>query len=311
MSTTPQGPPDPDASSDGSGDGFPFDRAPRPPHPEQGRPQAMQGRPPQGQPQQNHPHQNPPPQGYPSQGPPPQQGYGPGGYGPGGPDPRQQYAPSGPPGWNPQQGPGGPPPRKSKTSLIVAIVAIVGALAMGGVLVGVLTGNEKTVTTPSPSVQLTPSTGGEPQTEPPSDPPTAPSDPTTPVDPPKASDDPNAPIPTDLTQLDPPGDAPSFPSTVGDYAMQDGASQGDALSIIYVAPDGKAVVATFFAEFYQASFDRLQDRTTLGAWECGKSDVANTCMTKNWGGQTSIVGVPEASSADLAEFGDQLLAQWK
>lgn len=34
-------------------------------------------------------------------------------------------------------------------------------------------------------------------------------------------------------------------------------------------------------------------------------------MTKNWGGQTSIVGVPEASSADLAEFGDQLIAQWK
>ena len=147
------------------------------PRPGQGQPPYPQqpGNPPQGYPQQQpgYPQQPAGPQGYPQQGY-GQPGYGQPGYGPQGGQPyppgQGGYPPQGPggqPGYRPT-GPGGGPPAKKSPLLLIGIVvaAVVALVAIGGIVIGLTSGNREV-----PATTITPS----PQTPPPDEPSASPS----------------------------------------------------------------------------------------------------------------------------------------
>ena len=136
------------------------------PGPGQGQGPYPQGYPQQpGYPPQGYPQQPPGPQGYPQQGYPPQ-GYGQQGYPPG----QGGYPPQGPggqPGYRPSGPAGGPPAKKSPLLLIgIVVAAVVALVAIGGIIIGLTSGNRDV-----PTTTITPS----PQTPPPDEPSTSPS----------------------------------------------------------------------------------------------------------------------------------------
>ena len=143
------------------------------PRPGQGQPPYQQGYPQQpGYPPQGYPQQPPGPQGYP-QGYPPQ-GYGQQGYPPQGGQPyppgQGGYPPQGPggqPGYQPSGPAGGSPAKKSPLLLIgIVVAAVVALVAIGGIIIGLTSGNRDV-----PTTTITPS----PQTPPPDDPSALPS----------------------------------------------------------------------------------------------------------------------------------------
>lgn len=263
---------------------------PNPPRqPQQGPPNHPGQFSPQGHPQQQ--------QGFPQQGSgQPQQGYGYGGYGPQQPGYSQPQQ-----GWNqqPQQGYGGPPPRKSNVPMIVAIVAVVVALVMAGVLWSVLSGGPDT--TPPP-IGATPSEGVGQQSEPATDPP-PPSDPPPGEEPP--GEEPGGEEPSS-------GERPILPSQVGAFRADEPGLGYDFG--IYKDDASNMISATFESPSTGPQIlETLENQTRFGVWECGLEGGDNSvCLTEVDGDWALVLDSTGALSlSELGAWSEEFYALWK
>lgn len=265
-----------------------------PQHPSQGGPFPQQ-------PAQNHPGQ---PHGYPSQAYPPQgypQGRGQQSQGYGGYRPSRQYPP-GQQGWNQPYPPGygGPPPgppKKSYGPIIVAAIAVLAALAMGGVLWSVLTSGPSDQPTPSATPQATPSKDEGKATDPPQDP-----DPATPS--PPANEPPGG--------EEPLGNVPPLPAQVGDFTA-DKEFATDQFTMYINENYDSITVMLGGSEIEDEQLQSLPGRTKIGVWECGEDlGGGSICLTMVHGRATAITdSFSTFSVQELAAWGDELLRLWK
>ncbi len=282
-------------------------------YPQPGQPQ--QGYPQPGQPQQGYPQQGQPQQGYPQQGqpqgwgqPPQGQGYGQQGqYGQGQP---QQ-------GWDQQNQPGygqGEPPKKSKTGMIVAIIAIVVALILAGVVWAVMAGRSKEATPPiaPPIATVTPTDEAtvDPTDEPTEDATVEPTDDAT-VTPPTADDPVTQPTEPPVSDDPAPADGPPLmPAQVGDYTAQ---RTEDAELTVYANKDMAGIVAIYTdtVKRIESAASGLDDLTEIGAWTCGadpNSDVY-MCLMEAYDGVVSVAG--ETDKDTIVAFGNEFAPLWK
>lgn len=272
--------------------------------------QGHPGQPPQGQPGQY-------PQGQPGQYPQGQPGQYPQGQQQGW---NQQYQhPHGQPGWDQQQGwdggQGEPPKKKSNTGMIVAIIAIVVALILGGVVWFVLSGrsNDATPSTApaTPDEQVT--QPAEPTTEPaePSEPTTEPAEPSEPAAEPE---DPGEPItrPTEPDEVNgesqPAGSTPVMPGTVGDYSSLGGPEPDFTM---YMSKDmSTAIIAVHLESVGVDDYvSQLPDPRQVGNWTCGQETDATICVADAHGGIVAITG--QTTVDEVAAWGDEFTALWK
>ncbi len=306
----------PTSTGNSAGQGYPQDG------PRQGQgygqqpPQHSGQQPPQGYGQQSP--QNYGQQGY-GQQPPPgygQQGYGqqpPPGYGQQGHGP-QGYAPQGqqpPPGHAPQNVGYADPPKKSKTPAIVAIVAIVVALILGGTVWALLRNpsEPETIVPPQPA-PVSESPSEEPTEEPTTEPTPEPTDeeiaPAPDDDPITQPTEP----PEDDGQATPASDLPTMPSTIGEYSSL---GEPEPEFGLYTRDDLESSIVVIFADFLGIDeyIAQLSDPEELGAWTCSvDSDLDTTmCVAEAYDGILTLTGSQSAS--DLAAFGDEFLDAWK
>lgn len=235
-----------------------------------------------------------------------QQGYGqpnPGQMGYGNPGQYQQGQPG--QGWNQQPGwddGQGEPPRKSKTAMIVAIIAVVVALALGGVVWALLSGDDEEAT-PQPSVASTP-------TPTPSDEPTEPSEEPTPSpepsEEPTPSSDPSGPE-------EPAGQAPALPAQVAGYEAQETTDEiFGYTSTAYMDADFSSLMVDVHPPGAGGE-PELEESETFGAWVCGPDKLDVTyCSAEAHGAVVVIHNVSATLSvAELVAWGDEFLTLWK
>ncbi len=276
-------------------DGYPTEAIP----PQSNRPQGppQQGRPgsPSGPSQQGYP--PPGPHGYPPQSQPgyPQQnrsgnpqGYGPppqgGQYGQG--QPPQGYGPQNPHGYNQSQSAYASQPNKSKTGMIVAIVAVIVALILATVAWFVMNTKAEQVT-PPPTSAPTAVQPSDVEPMPTEDFSTAPGDP-----------------PTDGTA------PPLMPEQVGDYTVE-----GEVLAYLnsYQNEDGAMIVVSYGQTgTIPGLVADLNDPQVIGEWTCGVEPdfEMNICVGEAQGGIAAVTAA-DMDANSIAAFGDELVELWK